>query len=707
MKTLPLLFLLMVSWKAAAQPVVMAPIPVPGAMLVAPDGRGGVYATGMTGGEPAIFHFGSSGELQTMVTEHGVRSMPGHVSHEEEEEEFLLLHTPGELWLSGDGTRLLFPIFRHLHPVHVAEVLMVENGTLSRFLPVNEKVKYTFNGQAEERLLVNTLKGLQSPDRFHFFSYLGTHMGNDLTQLNPVLFTYGRSAAGAGSYEMTVYLNLESEGSQYSVVDPGCASRLTYLAGIGIPATSFFQPPAFDVLRMGPRGGRETLARGVVLGANAFACTEGEASVIYREGGKTHFMSIAGESPARSFFSGTAIENYPIGQISHHGLSPDGAHYFLMQGQDGRHGVFSVDAQGRASTILAPGFAGQDRVVKSMVVSKTRLFVLTEKANAAGDASDPRILGMYRPSLPAQAVQGIAGGSLDLPCLDCPPLAGMEVEMAGRKYPVAAQQGRFTITNLQAAPGRHEAVLRIYGAELRFPVEILQGGVPVLASSGIVNAASFDGALAPGALATIFGQGLAPTTETAKGFPLPTELGMARVLVDGVAAPLLLVSPAQINFMLPWELGAPAEVGVQVVTGNVRSQEARISIAPAAAGIFQRDGGAYVITTADYRLVDGSNPCLAGEACIVWANGLGRTNRPVNSGFASPPEAEALEQPRLSIDGREATILFAGLAPGLAGVFQINFVMPGEPSGAGVPALVNATLKQGLRELPFQFHARR
>ena len=85
----------------------------------------------------------------------------------------------------------------------------------------------------------------------------------------------------------------------------------------------------------------------------------------------------------------------------------------------------------------------------------------------------------------------------------------------------------------------------------------------------------------------------------------------------------------------------------------------------------------------------------------------GRTNRPVTSGQASPPEAEALEQPRLFIDGREATILFAGLAPGLAGVFQINFVMPGQASGAGASALVNANLKQGLRDLPFRFHARR
>jgi len=49
----------------------------------------------------------------------------------------------------------------------------------------------------------------------------------------------------------------------------------------------------------------------------------------------------------------------------------------------------------------------------------------------------------------------------------------------------------------------------------------------------------------------------------------------------------------------------------------------------------------------------------------------------VEVGAASPlPPALAKVKPRLQVGGREAEISFAGLVPGLAGVYQVNAKVP-------------------------------
>jgi adhesin/invasin len=50
----------------------------------------------------------------------------------------------------------------------------------------------------------------------------------------------------------------------------------------------------------------------------------------------------------------------------------------------------------------------------------------------------------------------------------------------------------------------------------------------------------------------------------------------------------------------------------------------------------------------------------------------------VQAGVRSPasPPARALETPRLQIGGKDAVVVFAGLAPGFAGVYQVNAIVP-------------------------------
>lgn len=76
---------------------------------------------------------------------------------------------------------------------------------------------------------------------------------------------------------------------------------------------------------------------------------------------------------------------------------------------------------------------------------------------------------------------------------------------------------------------------------------------PATLSAGIVNAASFLPAIAPGSLITIYGTNLSAITAAAD-YPLPFALAGTSVSINGGSVPLLFVSPAQINAQVPYEI---------------------------------------------------------------------------------------------------------------------------------------------------------
>jgi uncharacterized protein (TIGR03437 family) len=196
--------------------------------------------------------------------------------------------------------------------------------------------------------------------------------------------------------------------------------------------------------------------------------------------------------------------------------------------------------------------------------------------------------------------------------------------------------------------------------------------------TAVVNAASFDAAVPRGCLISIFGTKLARAAASATSIPLPNKLEDAAVLVGDLelAAPLYFVSPTQINALLPFEaLGDTLSLVVTTAAG--RSQPFLVKPAPAGPGLFTRDSsgkGAVLALTQNFQLADAVAP---GQPLILYATGLGPTDPPVvsgNPGATQEPLNRVISVPEVFAGDYPISVPvdFAGLAPGMAGVYQIN-----------------------------------
>jgi uncharacterized protein (TIGR03437 family) len=207
---------------------------------------------------------------------------------------------------------------------------------------------------------------------------------------------------------------------------------------------------------------------------------------------------------------------------------------------------------------------------------------------------------------------------------------------------------------------------------------------PPVELANLVNGASMlGGPLAPGEIVTIFGTGLGP--ESAAGARLDeaglieTALGGGQVLFDGVPAPLLYVQAMQINLQVPYEAAGRGTTEIEVRFGGQLSARLLAAVTEAAPAIFTLAGGRGQAAALNESgaLNSAAAPARRGSIVVLYATGEGQTNpggvtgKPASAPYPAPVLAVSL-----AIGGQPAEILYAGSAPGYAGLMQVNARVP-------------------------------
>jgi uncharacterized protein (TIGR03437 family) len=205
-------------------------------------------------------------------------------------------------------------------------------------------------------------------------------------------------------------------------------------------------------------------------------------------------------------------------------------------------------------------------------------------------------------------------------------------------------------------------------------------------ASAVVNGASFaPGPVAPGSIVSVFGANMASSTAQASGLPLPISLGDVSVSINGIAAPLFYASPSQLNVQVPYEVPPPLEpanLALLVAIGGVSYSGLSLRVQPTAPAIFQAGSRAAAVNQ-DLTLNGQKSPAAAGSVISVFLTGQGPVAPAVATGRGAPASPLSLVTAPFSatIGGKNADLLFLGLAPGFAGLAQANIRVPALPAG--------------------------
>lgn len=205
---------------------------------------------------------------------------------------------------------------------------------------------------------------------------------------------------------------------------------------------------------------------------------------------------------------------------------------------------------------------------------------------------------------------------------------------------------------------------------------------PALVSGGILNNLNpiIGAPLAPGTIAQVYGDNFYPGdgVDSAPAPPLAPRFKGAQLLVSGKPAPLYYISKTLAAAQIPTELTPSQTYSALMEVNGVYSTPQSFEVVTTTPGTVSLSGSLVAQHAADYQLVTSENPAKPAESLVMYLTGMGGTSPNVATGESAPssPLAQAVVQPTVTIDNQPATIHFAGLSPGFAGLYQINFSVP-------------------------------
>ena len=214
-------------------------------------------------------------------------------------------------------------------------------------------------------------------------------------------------------------------------------------------------------------------------------------------------------------------------------------------------------------------------------------------------------------------------------------------------------------------------------------------------TASIVSAANpAAAAIAPGSLATAYGKDLANSKAAGTPLPLPATFGGTSVSIQDSSgnttlAPLLYVSPTQVNFEVPPAVAIGTST-ITVASGDGTQSIASEQIAAVAPGLFELNSAglaaAYVILyhPGGAETVEQVYSVTSSGEVVTNAVSLGSsTDTPYLFLFGTGFEAAGTAGVKVSIGGINVPVTFAGSQGGFVGLDQANVELPASLAGKG------------------------
>ena len=261
---------------------------------------------------------------------------------------------------------------------------------------------------------------------------------------------------------------------------------------------------------------------------------------------------------------------------------------------------------------------------------------------------------------------------------------------------------------ITASVGPYTGITALVSPVTLIPVSTVtnspSGGAPV------EDAGAYGSTVAPGSYVSIFGANLMdpnsllnPVGDVSPFSRLPLTLDGVTVSFDAPATASLpaksvpgyvyYVSPVQVNVYVPWELENYPSAQVKVTFGEfLYSNLVNVPLKNYVAAFLMNSGTvADAVDNTTGALITTGNPATAGEYLQLYCNGLGPvTNQPASGDAASLTVYSQTTTPTtVTIGGKLVTPLFAGLAPGFVGEYEVVIQVPSGLTSGNQPITVS------------------
>ncbi len=234
----------------------------------------------------------------------------------------------------------------------------------------------------------------------------------------------------------------------------------------------------------------------------------------------------------------------------------------------------------------------------------------------------------------------------------------------------------------------------------------------------VISAGSYGGfsSIAPATWIEIYGQNLATTTTdwtgAFQGNNAPTSVGGTTVTVGGKSLFIDYVSPGQVNGQVPSDVATGSQP-VIVTTAAGASAPFSITVNATEPGLlappaFKISGTQYAVALFSDGFFDlppglvsevASRRAIPGDTILLYGIGFGPVSDNTQAGVIDQGTNMLKASMDISIGDVSAVIQYAGLTPGVVGLYQFNVVVPNIPANDKTPLTFTSNGTPGTQTL--------